>query len=463
MMRPGAEDILGNARVLEALRRIAGSESLGHAYLFHGPDGVGKKLAALAFARAINCMCEHDSDRCESCGLIDSLSHPEVLLLEDLNKPRWIHRRDMIDGGGGDADRGYREAIGSLAEHDYLEEPLPRLDVDVAIDGLYIKTDELFGKGSVPSRECYTPKPVSEKIRKQYDGGDVSEAEYRLLKRLYEYPLSVMPYRGAIPIAYVTTRKGWKFVRPIQQFLSVATMLGGKKIVIVDDAHKMTQEAQNCLLKTLEEPPHDSVLILITSDRHLLFPTIVSRCQVVNFSRLTGDEMEIAYERLVGDGDGHKGMLVMLSENCPGRLLELGVKDVEGLMAGIKDFFNELAEGHLACVFTFSRAVLGEGRSHRRKVRERVRYAMELVVFWINQVLRVKHGVTGAIEDEDLTRSLAKHARHFGQAELLEATHQIEERFALTRFNVDMSLLLQTTLFRLAQAITPGVHPRGQS
>jgi DNA polymerase III delta prime subunit len=247
--------IIGNESTVAFLSRVARSDSLGHAYLFLGPEGVGKCLAGLAFARAINCRCNGPGETCESCRLMDSLSHPELLLLEDIQKPRWLRRKAIVrlldeDKPGG--EERYREAIDGLIRGGYLKEPLPRADRDTATDGFVVNADELFGKGSVPSKECYTPRPVSEKIRKQYDRGDITEDEYRLLTLLYEYPLSRMPYRGAIPIAYVTTRAGWKFTRPVQTFLSMTSAMGGKKIVIVDDAHKLTPEAQNCLLKTLE-------------------------------------------------------------------------------------------------------------------------------------------------------------------------------------------------------------------
>lgn len=64
------------------------------------------------------------------------------------------------------------------------------------------------------------------------------------------------------------------------------------KVYIIDDAHQMTQEAENALLKTLEEPPSESILILITEDLSLLFQTIVSRSQVVRFFPLGLDEVK---------------------------------------------------------------------------------------------------------------------------------------------------------------------------
>ena len=58
-----------------------------------------------------------------------------------------------------------------------------------------------------------------------------------------------------------------------------------RKVYIINDGEKMTKEAQNSLLKTLEEPPEYVVIILITSNENLLLNTIKSRCAKIKFNR----------------------------------------------------------------------------------------------------------------------------------------------------------------------------------
>ena len=207
-MKDAWQGIVGNARVLEALGRVARSASLGHAYLFSGPEGIGKLLASLAFARQLNCRCIGGAPArtlaaCDSCRSLDALSHQEVLVLCDANKPRWMRRTDLMRRlglGGADARQKYTEAVLSIFEKGFLAEPLPRLDDDRGFDGFSVVTDHLFGRGSVPSKECYTPGPVSDGIRKGFDRGDLSEQEFLLLKELYEYPLSMMPFPVISPL-----------------------------------------------------------------------------------------------------------------------------------------------------------------------------------------------------------------------------------------------------------------------
>ncbi len=72
-------------------------------------------------------------------------------------------------------------------------------------------------------------------------------------------------------------------IREVQNFLAYKSYNGGFKIVIIDNAHLMSQEAQNCFLKTLEEPKGKTILILISSKPEMLLPTIFSRCQIIKF------------------------------------------------------------------------------------------------------------------------------------------------------------------------------------
>ncbi len=76
------------------------------------------------------------------------------------------------------------------------------------------------------------------------------------------------------------------------RFLSLSPFVATKKVAIIEKAELMTKEAQNSLLKTLEEPRGNSVLILISSKPELLLPTILSRCQKVSFSFLKRKEIE---------------------------------------------------------------------------------------------------------------------------------------------------------------------------
>ncbi len=80
-------------------------------------------------------------------------------------------------------------------------------------------------------------------------------------------------------------------IREFQKRIIYRPVESSRKIVIVQEAERMNLEAANCLLKTLEEPPSQAVLILLTANRDVLLPTITSRCQIVQFHPLPVHEL----------------------------------------------------------------------------------------------------------------------------------------------------------------------------
>ena len=81
-------------------------------------------------------------------------------------------------------------------------------------------------------------------------------------------------------------------IREFQKKMYEKPVISQKKVYIIDDADFMTKEAQNCLLKTLEEPPQYIVIILIATDEDKLLNTIKSRCNKMVFSKLNIEELK---------------------------------------------------------------------------------------------------------------------------------------------------------------------------
>ncbi|HAV11862.1 MAG TPA: hypothetical protein DCX32_04985 [Candidatus Moranbacteria bacterium] len=109
-------------------------------------------------------------------------------------------------------------------------------------------------------------------------------------------------------------------VREARKDLALFPHSGKRKVLIVDNAHKMNITSQNAFLKILEEPNSTSVIILVTHEDSKILPTIKSRCQKVNFG-LVGREMEMEMGSLVGeDFAGKYGALAM---GRPGLLFEM--------------------------------------------------------------------------------------------------------------------------------------------
>ena len=81
-------------------------------------------------------------------------------------------------------------------------------------------------------------------------------------------------------------------IREIIEQVPYAPMIGKYKVYIIDEVHMLTQQAFNALLKTLEEPPAHVVFILATTDPQKIIPTVLSRCQRYNFSKISNFSMK---------------------------------------------------------------------------------------------------------------------------------------------------------------------------
>lgn len=231
-------ELIGQTAAVTALLRAKARDRLAHALLFTGPEGVGKRTAALALAQALNCAApREDGDACgvcSSCRRIASGSHPDVRVIEPEAKAS--------------ADEREREA--------------PRTDSDP-------KAAE--GKG------------------KTLKVGQVRE---RVLQDAYLKPME-----------------------------------GRAKVYILDPAEALNVEAENSLLKMLEEPPKAVTLVLASSQPFYLLPTIRSRCREVRFSPLAPEVLAPWLQARLACAPEEAQTLARLSGGRPGEALRQAEED----------------------------------------------------------------------------------------------------------------------------------------
>ena len=76
-------------------------------------------------------------------------------------------------------------------------------------------------------------------------------------------------------------------IRSLIEQVRIPPQIGNYKVYIIDEVHMLSQAAFNAFLKTLEEPPHHAIFILATTEKHKILPTILSRCQIYDFNRIS--------------------------------------------------------------------------------------------------------------------------------------------------------------------------------
>ncbi len=209
----GFSQIFGQQKQLEVLRAALGNNRLHHAYLFTGPEGVGKRTTALALALALNCM-ENNGDFCGvcvECARVSDRNHPDVRMVE-----------------------------------------------------------LLAGKKEISIQQ----------------------------------------------------------IRDLEKELRYHAFSGGRKIAIIDPATALNAASQNALLKTLEEPPENALMILIAPSAGALLPTLRSRCLRVSFGPLPRELIArfLVLEKGMKPGDAE--VLAALSSGSLGAALEMDGREL---------------------------------------------------------------------------------------------------------------------------------------
>lgn len=129
-------------------------------------------------------------------------------------------------------------------------------------------------------------------------------------------------------------------IRFLQKKIQEKPIIANKKVYIIDDADTMTPEAQNCLLKTLEEPPEFATIILIGSQENLFLPTIRSRCMILKFKPIEDDQLKQYMEVNYGITNLTKNRLAIFQGSI-GKAISL--KDKQEEYEKIEEMVNHLA------------------------------------------------------------------------------------------------------------------------
>jgi len=258
-------EIVGQRQAIKILQREIVTSSVSGAYLFIGPDGVGKTLTALTFAKTLNCKGGgmDSCDNCSSCRKIDHLNHPDVHIIKS-------------------------------------------------------------------------------------EGNSIKIEQIRRLKREIGYK----PYEGK------------------------------KKVWIVQKADRLTLEASNSLLKVLEEPPSDSVLILISQSQRKLLPTILSRCEVIRFLPLSSKEIESLTSKYLPQNSPKLSLIAKLARGRIGEAIRL-IKE-EKLLKERENTLDRLS-ANLSIEEIFNTA--SQWENYNTKELESI---LDILLFWFHDLLILK-------------------------------------------------------------------------
>ncbi len=234
--------------------------------------------------------------------------------------------------------------------------------------------------------------------------------------------------------------------------IGLKPFLGGRKIAVIDDADFLNAEGANCLLKTLEEPPPQSVLILVGTSPAKQLPTIRSRCQLVRFRPLAP---EVVAELLLSKGlvpDAAQAQrLAEHSEGSIQRAVELADPDLWAFRSTLYEHLSAPVLDSVRFAPGIS-AFVDEAGKEASARRGRLRQVIGFAARFYQGLLRAQGGAA-LPEDPDLRRFVdeALRARPGGDAAAAQLDRCLEALEQIDR-NANQSTLIEAWLDALAAA-----------
>ncbi len=384
-------DVHHQSHAQRLIQRAVEQGRVPHAYLFHGPDGVGKETLACGLAQLLLC----DSP---------------------------VERR--IDGES---------------------------EKDVGVDVLRI------GCGS-----CVECRAVASGTHPDL------HLIYRQLNR--EHPDLTVRKRKALDIG----------VDVLRHFLisrvGLTPIRGRAKLFIVREADRITSQAQNALLKTLEEPPGTTYLILLVTSLDLLLPTTLSRCQVVRFDALPTSFVQEGLRRELPDLSGDRiQWYAQIGDGSLGRALRYAGDDLHGLNERLLEGFADLVTGGSGdrgrskrnanarsdkVASTWIDESKGLGDCYRKRDpeisdteagRRGLQSIFHLAAGWYADVLRVTNGDSAPLLNAQWRSRIEAVCGFVDASRAIEAINRIAQAENHLKLNVNTQLCVETLVNDLAR------------
>lgn len=321
------QEIVGHKQSVKILVKAIAGGRVAHAYIFAGPEGVGKETTAMSFARALLCSRPAGGDACgvcRGCRQVSSGNHPDF----------------------------------------YLVEPA----------GSFIKIEQ------------------------------VREIERRVPFRPYQ---------------------------------------GGRKVFLIRQAETMTAEAANCILKTLEEPPEDTVFILVSARPQLLLPTILSRCQAVYFKGLAVPELIQGLVALKGVSGEEARLYASLAGGSMGRALSYAT----GSLLADRDEVNALARTLRQCG-PLEAVAMAEEVSESKS---RALFTLDTLACWYRDLMVCREaGDDGCLFNTDRVDIIKAEARHYDTARIMEIIEEIGSTKRKIEVNANTRLAIEALFLQIS-------------
>jgi DNA polymerase-3 subunit delta' len=238
-------------------------------------------------------------------------------------------------------------------------------------------------------------------------------------------------------------------IRDLVSRIYLSSPKGTTKVFIISEAEKMRQEAANSLLKVLEEPPKNSVIILTTSKVSSLPSTIAGRCQNISFEPLSEEQIK---SKLIDSASGYSMKEIELASK-----LSFGsyTRSLELLEMGI----NEIRETVLAYLIAtlkndYAEMVLISRNMGTKSDKDKLRHFLFFMNAWFRDLMKIKYSNVNHLANYDMTERLEKFNKNYPNSDIYSIITELEEADKLLTQNVQPQLILVNLSLKLKQLLT---------
>lgn len=246
----------------------------------------------------------------------------------------------------------------------------------------------------------------------------------------------VEPIKGSIRIEQI---------RELRREIDLKPFENRKKIYIIDNAEKMTIEASNCLLKTIEEPPDYAILILICMNIDSILPTIISRCQLIKFRLIDSSKIRKILLKKIDLEESKAELVSRLARGSIGRAFKLiSDKEYFDRREKLLDYLTKILPGKYDSNFFINIEKILTDISEMDEI-------LEIILLWYRDILVVKKlGDQKYIVNSDKVEALNEKSRVYSQKILIDILDYIEQIQEFIKKNINRRLVSERLYLKMA-------------
>ncbi|MDO9547789.1 MAG: DNA polymerase III subunit delta' [Candidatus Marinimicrobia bacterium] len=276
---------------------------------------------------------------------------------------------------------------------------------------------------------------------KKFTNAEIEEIQEIIQKKAQNpYSKISVPKAKHIPI---------NFIREIKRKTYLRAQESGWKLVVIFDAHLLTEPAANAFLKILEEPPEKSTFILSTSNINAILPTILSRCQPLFFPALSPNHLR-DYLLKKNVPESHINLIIRLSAGDVNQALNLVDTDIGKYESMTLAIMRAVAVWNVKNIYNYVESLSALYREDNSQFNQ----ILLSVSFWFRDAIMLK----SQMEPEELVHSnlqdeIGKFAHAFPEFDPYFALSSVENCIDFINRNVYINLALLNMFFNLFQSL----------